>query len=167
MSLPALRIGRNDDNDVTLADNSISGYHAEIHRKRDGTFIITDLDSKNGVLLNDYIGDIAELKDGGVETFEVEPEDAGLPRAEPRDLKGADPDTNARATRALLDGERGPIRNFVLYNSAAALVVASRADDLKAGVALAEQAIDSGAARTALDRLIEITNQEPPAGKPS
>lgn len=110
---------------------------------------------------------VAELKDGGVETFEVEPEDAGLPRAEPRDLKGADPGTNARATRALLDGERGPIRNFVLYNSAAALVVAGRADDLKAGVALAEQAIDSGAARTALDRLIEITNQEPPAGKPS
>jgi len=110
---------------------------------------------------------VAELKDGGVETFEVEPEDAGLPRAEPRDLKGADPDTNARATRALLDGERGPIRNFVLYNSAAALVVAGRADDLKAGVALAEQAIDSGAARTALDRLIEITNQEPPAGEPS
>ncbi len=64
MSLPALRIGRNDDNDVTLADNSISGYHAEIHRKRDGTFIITDLDSKNGVLLNDEVVEMAELKDG-------------------------------------------------------------------------------------------------------
>lgn len=64
MCHPALRIGRNDDNDVTLADDSISGYHAEIHRKRDGTFIITDLDSKNGVLLNDEIVEMAELRDG-------------------------------------------------------------------------------------------------------
>ncbi len=64
MCHPALRIGRNDDNDVTLANSSISGYHAEIHRKRDGTFIITDLDSKNGVLLNDEVVEMAELKDG-------------------------------------------------------------------------------------------------------
>lgn len=72
MSLPALRIGRNDDNDVTLADNSISGYHAEIHRKRDGTFLITDLDSKNGVMLNDEVVEMAELKDGDeVELGEV------------------------------------------------------------------------------------------------
>lgn len=64
MCHPALRIGRNADNDVTLADSSISGYHAEIHRKRDGTFIITDLDSKNGVFLNDEVIEMAELKDG-------------------------------------------------------------------------------------------------------
>ncbi len=64
MCLPALRIGRSEDNDVTLVDDSISGYHAEIHRKRDGTFVITDLDSKNGVFLNDEIVEMAELKDG-------------------------------------------------------------------------------------------------------
>ncbi|MHA1538557.1 MAG: FHA domain-containing protein [Alphaproteobacteria bacterium] len=64
MCHPALRIGRNEGNDVTLADNSISSFHAEIHRKRDGSFIITDLDSKNGVFLNDEVVEMAELKDG-------------------------------------------------------------------------------------------------------
>ena len=63
MCHPALRIGRNDDNDVTLINDSISSYHAEIHRKRDGSFIITDLDSKNGVFLNDEVIKMAELKD--------------------------------------------------------------------------------------------------------
>lgn len=72
MCHPAFRIGRNDDNDMALANDSISAYHAEIHRKRDGTFVITDLDSRNGVLLNDEVVEMAELKDGDeVELGEV------------------------------------------------------------------------------------------------
>jgi len=105
---------------------------------------------------------VAELKDGAVRTFEVSPEDAGLPLAKPEDLKGADAETNLGLLRALLDGEAGPIRDIVLLNSAAALVVADKADSLEAGVALAAAAIDSGKARQTCDRLIEISNQPAP-----
>jgi anthranilate phosphoribosyltransferase len=102
---------------------------------------------------------VAELREGAVRTFEVSPEQAGLPRARRDDLKGADATTNADALRALLDGVRGPYRDIVLLNSAAALIVAGHVDDLEAGVARAVDAIDSGAAKDALRGLIAITNE--------
>ncbi len=105
---------------------------------------------------------VAELRDGRVRTFEVTPEDAGLDRARPDDLKGGDGETNAAAMRALLGGERGPLRDVVAFNAAAGLIVADRVPDLRAGVATALAAIDSGRARATLDRLVEITNLPPP-----
>ncbi len=105
---------------------------------------------------------VAELCDGTVRTFEVTPEDGGLPRARVGDLKGGDATTNADALRALLDGLRGPYRDIVLLNGAAALIVAGRADDLAAGVARAAEAIDSGAAKAVLGALVAITNEAPP-----
>ena len=105
---------------------------------------------------------VAELKDGEVTTFEVNPADAGLEIAKAEDLKGADAETNALALNALLDGHLGAYRDIVLYNSAATLVAAGKADDLKAGAAMAAQSIDSGAARKVLEALIEITNEELP-----
>src|SRR3546814_4767764 len=81
------------------------------------------------------------------------PEDAGLPTAKPDDLKGGDPETNAAAMRAMLGGERGPYRDIVLLNSAAALVVAGRADDLRQGAEMARAAVDDGMAKAVLDRL--------------
>jgi anthranilate phosphoribosyltransferase len=105
---------------------------------------------------------VAELHAGRVRTFEVTPEEAGLPRARAEDLKGADAETNADALRALLDGVRGPYRDIVLLNSAAALVVAERARDLREGVARAVEAIDGGAAKAALARLIAISGEAPP-----
>ena len=104
---------------------------------------------------------VAELADGRVRSFEVTPEDAGLSRAAPEDLKGGDPGTNAAAMRAMLDGEPGPFRDVVLYNAAAALIVAGRAGTLKDGVALAAAAIDGGKARAALEKLVAITNSAP------
>jgi anthranilate phosphoribosyltransferase len=104
---------------------------------------------------------VAELRAGRVETFEVTPEQAGLPRARLEDLRGADATTNADALRALLDGVRGPYRDIVLLNSAAALVIADRAGDLAAGVARAVEAIDSGAAKAALARLVAISSEAP------
>jgi anthranilate phosphoribosyltransferase len=104
---------------------------------------------------------VAELKDGKVATFEVTPEMAGLPRARLDELKGADPAANAARLNALLDGKPGPLRDIVLLNAAAALIVAGRTKDLRDGVALAAQSIDRGAARRALDRLIVITNEKP------
>jgi anthranilate phosphoribosyltransferase len=103
---------------------------------------------------------VAELRDGKVSTFEVTPEMAGLPRARLDELKGADPLANAARLNALLDGKPGALRDIVLLNAAAALIVAGRAKDLREGVALAAQSIDNGAARRALDRLIVITNEK-------
>jgi anthranilate phosphoribosyltransferase len=104
---------------------------------------------------------VAELKDGKVATFEVTPEMAGLPRARLDELKGADPLANAARLNALLDGKPGALRDIVLLNAAAALIVAGRAKDLRDGVGLAAQSIDNGAARRALDRLIVISNEKP------
>ena len=104
--------------------------------------------------------EVAELKGGAVRTFQVTPEDAGLPRARLADLKGADPAANAERMRALLAGETGPIRDIVLLNAAAALVVADRAPNLRAGIRHAAEALDSGAVRRTLDRLVEITNRK-------
>jgi anthranilate phosphoribosyltransferase len=104
---------------------------------------------------------VAELRDGKVSTFEVTPEMAGLPRARLDELKGADPLANAARLNALLDGKPGALRDIVLLNAAAALIVAGRAKDLREGVGLAAQSIDGGAARRALDRLIFITNEKP------
>ena len=101
---------------------------------------------------------VAELHEGSVTSFEVTPEHAGLPYASDADLKGGDPATNALALNALLDGQSGPYRDIVLYNSAAALFLAGKAKDLKDGVRLGAAAIDGGMARKTLQRLIATTN---------
>lgn len=101
---------------------------------------------------------VAELVDGNIHVFEVTPEDAGLPRATLADLKGGSADVNAAKLRALLHGETGPYRDIVLFNTAAALIVAGKAPSLEEGVRLAASAIDSGAANLALDKLIAVTN---------
>ncbi len=102
---------------------------------------------------------VAEWRDGKVRTFEVTPDDAGLPRAKPADLKGGDPETNAKALASLLAGDAGPYRDIALLNAAAALIVADKVDSLKHGVALAADMVDGGGARHALDGLIAITNE--------
>ena len=101
---------------------------------------------------------VAEFKDGNVASFEIAPEDAGLPRAPLEALRGGDPQYNAARMRELLDGATGPLRDIVQLNSAAAFIVAGRADDLRNGVALAAETLDSGAARRVLERLVTATN---------
>ena len=101
---------------------------------------------------------VAELRNGTVSSFEVDPQEAGLARADPAALKGADAGTNAAALVQLLEGERGAYRDIVLLNSAAALLIADRARDLKDGIAMAAEAIDTGAAKATLARLVAITN---------
>jgi anthranilate phosphoribosyltransferase len=101
---------------------------------------------------------VAALENGAVRQFTITPEDVGLARARPEDLKGADPDHNARELRAVLDGARSPYRDIAVLNAAAALVVAEEARDLGDGVARAAQSIESGAAKGALDRLVTVSN---------
>ncbi len=102
---------------------------------------------------------VAELKDGEIRCFTVNPEDAGLPVAKLADLTGGDAEHNALALSALLDGAPGPFRDVVLYASAATLLVAGAAADLKDGVTQAAAAVDDGRAKECLQRLVAITNQ--------
>ena len=102
--------------------------------------------------------EVAEWKDGAVRRFTVTPADAGLPLATMDDLRGGDAEHNAAALTALLAGERGPYRDIVLLNAAAALVVADRAADLREGAELAAAVIDDGRAAAALETLVRVTN---------
>jgi anthranilate phosphoribosyltransferase len=105
------------------------------------------------------VSNVAEFKDGKVRSFEVVPEDAGLPRASLDAIKGGEPAHNAALMRAMLAGERGPMRDIALLNAAAGLIVADRAADLREGVVVAADAHDSGKAAEALSRLIAETNR--------
>jgi anthranilate phosphoribosyltransferase len=102
--------------------------------------------------------DVAELKDGKVTVFEVTPADAGLAPAKLSDLRGGDEKENAAAIRDVLAGKKTPLRDIAVLNAAAALIVAGKAVNLADGAALAAHAIESGAARKALERLVAISN---------
>ena len=101
---------------------------------------------------------VSELRDGQVSTRQIHPGDFGLQTASAEALKGGDADYNARILRGVLDGEEGPQRDVVLLNAAAAMVVGGLAEDITAGLEVARESIDSGKARQALDRLVEVSN---------
>lgn len=95
---------------------------------------------------------IAVLERGDISLREITPEDAGLERTTLHRLKGGSAGDNARAIRALLDGERTPFRDIVLLNSAAALIAGGAANTIREGVAMAAEAIDRGRAGEVLER---------------
>lgn len=102
---------------------------------------------------------VAVLENGKIRGREVHPEDAGLPAHPFREILGGTPAENAEAFRALLDGLKSAYRDAVLLNAAAALVVADKVDDLKAGAEMAAESIDSGAAKARVKALARITQQ--------
>ncbi len=101
---------------------------------------------------------VAQIAGGDLRSFEVLPEHAGLKRSDPKDLLGGDPAYNAAAMRALFEGAPGAYRDIVLLNSAAALIVAEAAPDLRSGADIAASIIDSGKARQTLARLVAVSN---------
>jgi anthranilate phosphoribosyltransferase len=105
---------------------------------------------------------VTEYRDGAISALEVTPADAGIAEARPEDLKGGTPEENAAALRALLDGAHGAYRDIVVYNAAAALVVAGKASDLREGAGQAAEAIDSGKAKAALEKLVAIAGLQAP-----
>ena len=104
------------------------------------------------------VSEVALLDAGNVTTFRVSPRNAGLPDAAPEDLIGGDAGENAAHIRAVLQGNEGPIRDIVLFNAAAALLVAGKVKTLREGVALAADSIDSGKAIRVLEALVKRTN---------
>ncbi|SMC98973.1 anthranilate phosphoribosyltransferase [Fulvimarina manganoxydans] len=103
--------------------------------------------------------EVAELKDGEIRTFTVDPEDVGLKRSPLSAIKGGEAADNALALSAVLNGEPSAYRDIVVLNSGGALVVSGRAATLAEGVAMAADAIDRGLAKASLDRLVEVTNR--------
>jgi anthranilate phosphoribosyltransferase len=101
---------------------------------------------------------VVALEDGAIRSFDIAPEDAGLPRATARQLVGGDPAHNARALRAVLAGEKNAYRDIAVLNAAVALVVARRAADLRDGAAQAARALDTGAAARKLAALVLHSN---------
>lgn len=101
---------------------------------------------------------VARCLDGKVKKFSISPEDFGMKKCSKEDLKGSDKESNAKITMAILKGEKGPKRDIVLANCAAALVVAARTNDYKEGVSIAAEAVDSEKALRKLEEIKKATN---------
>ena len=101
---------------------------------------------------------VCELRDGRLKCYEIAPEDFGMGRCSKEDLVGGNPRENAEITLSILNGQKGPKRNAVVLNSAAALYVAGKADSIEDGVRLASEIIDSGRAKKQFEKFIEYTN---------
>ena len=103
---------------------------------------------------------VAVLDHGKISTFRISPRNAGLADAKPQDLTGGDATENAAHIRAVLQGNQGPLRDIVLLNAAAALLVAGKAKTLRDGVALAAESIDGGKAMKVLEALVRLSHDK-------
>ena len=119
--------------------------------------VVHGADGLDEVTITD-VTHFASLENGQVTEGQIAPEDAGVNRARLADIKGGTAADNAAALKRLFGGEKGPYRDIVLLNAGAALMVSGRAKDVKEGVTLAAQALDSGAAREKLVQLIVVSN---------
>ena len=122
-------------------------------------WVVHGNDGLDEVSISD-ITHVAVLDHGRVDVGSVAPEDAGLPRWPLAAVKGGEAPQNAAALVALLDGERGAYRDIVLLNTAAALIVADKAENLRQGALLAAKAIDEGAAKRVLEKLIAVSKSQ-------
>ena len=102
---------------------------------------------------------VCEFKDGWFKSYTVTPEQFGLARCQKSELVGGTPEENARITRDILSGARGPKRDAVLMNAGAALLIGGVADTFEAGIRLAAELIDSGRAMRVLEKFIEVSNR--------
>jgi anthranilate phosphoribosyltransferase len=101
---------------------------------------------------------VAELRDGQVKEYAIEPEQLGFKKCRLEDLRGGDAAASAAIVRSVLQGNKGPVRDVVLLNSGAALYVSGTAATIHEGLRLAAESIDSGKARQKLEQLIQMTN---------
>jgi len=103
---------------------------------------------------------ISWLDKDEIKDFELSPEEYGIDKPKPEDLLVQDVDQSATELKALLDGKPGPVRDIVVLNSSAVLLLSGKAADFPEGIQMAQQSIDSGSANESLQKLIAVTNQE-------
>jgi len=101
---------------------------------------------------------VCEFKDGWMKNYVITPEQFGIDRCQKEDLVGGTPEENAKTTRRILAGEKGPKRDTVLMNAGAALFIGEKAPSLREGILLAGELIDSGKALQTLEALIRVSN---------
>jgi anthranilate phosphoribosyltransferase len=103
--------------------------------------------------------EVVELAGGKIRSFRIQPTDLGMDLITIEMIRGGDGDYNAAALREVFSGRSGPLRDVLLLNAAAALVVAEKAGDLASGITLASRLVDQGAARDRLEKLVEVSNR--------
>lgn len=108
---------------------------------------------------------VLELRDGEVRTYDIDPRQLGVAVARADELRGGSASENADAIRRILDGEKGPQRDFVMLNAAAGVVAAGGADDLAGGLEVAVDAVDSGRAASVLERLVAVSQAQAAAAR--
>lgn len=122
-------------------------------------FVVSGADNMDEITLTGTTT-ISEIQDGEVKTFQFTPEEVGLKTCSLEELRGGDGKENAKITKAILSGEeKGPKRDIVLLNAGATLYVGGIAKDMKEGIELAAEVIDSGKAKAVLDKLVEESNK--------
>jgi anthranilate phosphoribosyltransferase len=151
------------------ADTQIVGVYAE-HLTELLARVLGELGAKRALVVHGSDGldeititgesKVTELKDGGLRSYAIAPEDVGLRRASLKDIQGGDAQANSRIILEVLGGGRGARRDVVLLNAAAAFVASSKAASFAGGVEIAADSIDSGKAMGKLQSLVEFTNQE-------
>ncbi len=103
--------------------------------------------------------EVCEINDGWYKSYVIKPEDYGFEKCSNDDLKGGDPSENAEIVRKIFSGEKGPKRNATLLNAGASLYIGGKANNMKEGITLAEEIIDSGKAMETLNKFIELSNK--------
>src|SRR5204862_3091724 len=105
---------------------------------------------------------VCEVDNGTVREYELDPQELGIDRCDPSELRGGDPATNAQALRDVLTGiDDGGHRSAVILNAAGGIAAAGHAENLREGIELARDAIDSGAAVGRLDELVAFSQEVP------
>lgn len=121
-------------------------------------YVVHGMDGLDEITITDRTK-ISEYKDGVVNDYYIHPSDFDLPTGKPEDIKGGDSRENATITEYILKGQSGPRRDIVLLNAAAGLAASGKAKDIREGIRIAAESIDSGAAMKKLEQLKKFTNK--------
>lgn len=133
---------------LAMVLGNLGAYDAMVVHGEDG---LDEITISNGTR-------VARYREGKVENFYIGPEDFDIKRGKIEDILGGNKDDNAKITLSIFNGEKGPKRDIVLMNSAAALVVAGKTQDLKEAAMIASDAIDSGKALRKLEEIKKVSN---------
>lgn len=122
-------------------------------------FVVHGLDGLDEITITSPTR-VAEVREGAVRSYEIDPDEFGLQRAPLTSISGGNASENATIVRAILAGEKSPRRDVVLMNAAAALVAAGKSEHLSAAVPIAAKSVDSGSAAGKLEALVQFTQAQ-------